>query len=81
MAAGLALSRANIETPTGGLLANATVLVRQNVLTIKERGSSDPAVFQAGVTEVRRVTRTLWTITTADGVYTVTRSKDCGCRK
>ena len=35
MAAGLALSRANIETPTGGLLANATVLVRQNVLTIK----------------------------------------------
>lgn len=51
------------------------------MLTIKERGSSDPAVFQAGVTEVRRVTRTLWTITTADGVYTVTRSKDCGCRK
>ena len=49
MAAGFALSSANVTGPGGESYSKASVLVRNNVLKVKARGQSDPVVLDETV--------------------------------
>ncbi len=79
VAASFALSRANVEGPAGALFAKATVLVRGNRLTIKERNNRIPVVDDDTVESAVRFDRNHWTVTTKDGTWDIRRDKDCGC--
>lgn len=81
MAAGFALSRANIEGPAGQLIAKATVLVRGNRLTIKQRNERTPVVDDDTVESAVRFDRNHWAVTTKEGTWDVRRDKDCGCSR
>lgn len=80
MPAGVALSRANVEGPDGFTAADAAVLVRQGRLRVTARKGAE-LVNVDGVTLVERLNVRDWRITTDAGVWTITRSKNCGCGK
>lgn len=79
MAAGFALSRANVEGPTGVAMAKVTVLVRGNRLTIKQRNERVPVVDDDTVESAVRFDRNHWAVTTKEGTWDIRRDKDCGC--
>lgn len=70
MAAGLALTRANISTPDRDY-TRAAILVRQNRATIRQAGVVVAALD--GVTAVIATGRRTWTITAGDVMWGVVR--------
>jgi hypothetical protein len=78
MAAGFALSSANVTGPDGAVHSKVSVLVRNNVLKLKARGVSDPVVLDETVISSERIGRREWKVTTAAGEFTMTR-QPCNC--
>lgn len=76
MAAMLALSDATIVTPDGQTIPHAHLLSRDGLLRIRAEGFTD--VSAPGVSYVERVSKTVWAVTTAEGVFTATK-QGCGC--
>lgn len=78
MAAGLAMSRAKVEGPDGSVHTDVAVLVRNNTLRINARRGG-LVLEDATVQTAERLDSRTWRITTAAGVFTVTKAKGCGC--
>lgn len=81
MPASFAFSKASVS---GTDISDATVVVRQGVLTATARRGGTELLRVEGVTRVeelgrdRRGQRQV-KVTTEDGEYVVTRAKGCGC--
>lgn len=78
MAAGFAISSANVEGPGGALYPKVAVLLRANVLRIKAKGVAEPVVFDDTVTKAERLGKRQWRVTSALGEYVLTREQ-CSC--
>ena len=78
VAAQFAISKATIDTPHDGKLSGVAVQLRKNVLRIKQRGVTEPIVVDESVTLAERAGRKEWTVTSAQGVYRITK-EPCNC--
>lgn len=78
MAAPLALTRADVQTPTGHH-SRVSVTIRNNHAVLR---AGRDVVAEADVVKVAQVERRRWEITLDDGtVWSVDRKSGCGCGK
>lgn len=78
MAAGIALSKADVVLPGEGTAEGVAVLVRAGTATLRKGRAV--LVERAGVTTVVRSGRRQWTVAFTDGTeWVVARKGGCGC--